>query len=105
MPLRVEYVPHPRDYFRIEEGTPYTVPQGKTFVLAGVGLHSPSSGVSTVYVAINGATTEFWANAQAAGGFGEAPRGLTYGPGTLIEVNDFTAGTGQSYAVGYLVYQ
>lgn len=103
MPLRVEYVPHPRDYFRIEEGTTYTVPPGKTFVLAGAGLHGPSTGVSTIYVAINNAVTDFWANPSSSGGFVEAPRGLSYGPGTLIDVNDFTAGAGQSYAVGYLV--
>jgi hypothetical protein len=38
--IRVEYMPHPRDYVQIKEGTPYTVPGGKIFVLTALGSHN-----------------------------------------------------------------
>jgi hypothetical protein len=33
--------PHPRDYVRVIEGVPFTVPAGKIFVMRGLGASSP----------------------------------------------------------------
>ena len=35
--VNIEYVPHPRDMVVIKGGAPYTVPEGKIFVLTGLG--------------------------------------------------------------------
>lgn len=40
--FRIEYLPHPRDYVQIKEGTPYTVPVGKLLVVTGLGSADPA---------------------------------------------------------------
>lgn len=102
MPLRVEYMPHPRDVFRIEEGTQYTVPTGKVFVLMGLGNRLSGTGGVTVQLQANGVTEQM---TGANGSYWEAPKGSTYGPGTLLAVDDGHPANVDSYATGYLVVQ
>jgi len=103
-PLRVEYIPHPRDYFRIAEGPSYTVPAGKVLVLVGAGT-ALGTGANNVNVSINGTSVEFFFSFSGVNLFAEAPRGMTYGPGTTLQVLDNTAGAQESYAVCYLANQ
>ena len=44
--FRVDYGPHPRDMVVIREGTPYTVPAGRLFVLTALGAVSGDTGSS-----------------------------------------------------------
>lgn len=62
----VPYLPHPRDMVTIKEGTPYTVPVDKIFVLRGLGTTTIEDAVATpVFFVANGVTVL---------------RGGTYGP-------------------------
>jgi len=103
-PLRVEYIPHPRDYLRIADGSIYTVPVGKVLVLAGVGT-ALGTGANNVSVMINATYTELFFTYSGASLYVEAPRGMTYGSGTTLQVLDNTAGAQESYAACYLADQ
>lgn len=50
---RFQFGPHPRDFVRIQEGTPYTVPAGKVLVLTAVGRTAIQSN-QTATVSVNG---------------------------------------------------
>jgi len=100
--LRVEYLPHPRDIFRIEEGTTYTVPVGKVFVLMGIGRISSYGSTSTVVLNANGIAD--WSAGPQAAYLCPAPHGLTYATGTGITLADSSTPPGNdTYATGYLV--
>ena len=107
-PLRVEYMPHPRDMVQIKEGTPFTVPGGKVFVLTGLG--SAQAGTTGgAWVMVNGqvelSITSF-AQGNTVGNVpsvGEIPTGLTSAPGSTLTVGSSVAGTGRAW--GYLAQQ
>jgi len=67
MPLRVEYVPHPRDMVQIWEGTPYTVPAGKLFVLTGIGSTGNHPGYCTQGVPSSPMQIPVWLSVNAGG--------------------------------------
>ncbi|MFN0009304.1 MAG: hypothetical protein ACKVXR_15480 [Planctomycetota bacterium] len=102
-PLRVEYLAHPRDFVQIKQGMPYTVPQGKLFVLIGLGA---TTGVSDSYIYVNGlpevATTGCSGTSSLS--VRGVPSGLTIAPGSLITVSA-SAGGGEGRAWGYLAPQ
>lgn len=52
--LRFEYVPHPRDMIQIKEGTPYTVPADKIFVVTAMGGNRDVFGDNQFSLQVNG---------------------------------------------------
>lgn len=59
--VRVEYLPRPRDIVNLVQGTPYTVPTGKVFVVRD--FESSNAGGATLSLTINGSTV--WESAVA----------------------------------------
>jgi hypothetical protein len=66
--VRLTYGPHPRDYVRIVEGTPFVVPPGKHFVPTALGSNNSTlyptyelraDGISVVHVTIPASPTPF----------------------------------------------
>ena len=96
--VRIEYLAHPRDMVQIREGTPYTVPAGKLFVLTAIGLgsswSSPTGGSCPVRFLVNG-LDEFYSS--TSGGIQEVPTGLAVRAGDVIAL----AVGGGSACTGY----
>ena len=62
MSQRIEYGPQPKDFVRVQEGQPWTVPAGKVFVPTALGTADQwSAGVSTT-MSVNGAATCYYTN-------------------------------------------
>ena len=79
-PLRVQYLPHPRDYVRIEEAVgPYTVPVGKLFVV--VGSYLEGGGNLPILLVVDGVNVVFHTSLAW-------PEGLVYQPGQVIAADD-----------------
>lgn len=107
-PLRVEYMPHPRDMVQIKEGTPYTVPVGKVFVVTGLGS-TAAVNAPMAALAING-TVEATTIVQGCGGTEtrsvvELVAGLTAPAGSTISVQSNYPDPDDGRAWGYLVAQ
>ena len=104
-PLRVEYIPHPRDMVQVQEGTPYVVPTGKLFVLTSLGVTTQGP---TCYLHVNGQTeVVVYVGAPYAGGSNmvAVPSGFTVQPGATVDVITAGSSTGYARAWGYLVNQ
>lgn len=107
----------PQDMLRIREGTPFTVPANKWFVVTALGTRNPASnsiGYGTVELKIGG-VTELRAfsgmmnasNDSDVVGNGismrEVPRGFSIPAGSLIEVSDSNVwSSADAEAWGYL---
>lgn len=99
---RLQYGPQPRDFVRIQEGTPYVVPAGKCFVLSCFGSAEASGDSVTVTrngVAIVGTTTEAWYGFPAS--LRPTPSSLAFQAGDLIDVQATDPGP-DGRAWGYL---
>jgi hypothetical protein len=99
----VSYGPSPRDMVQIKEGTPYTVPPGKLFVLTGVGS---TVGCYTVTLKVNGqdeASTVFSCPSTGCS-IMSAPVGFTVASGSTLETSSNT-GLQVARAWGYLADQ
>lgn len=113
----VNYMPHPRDMVTIKEGTPYTVPTGKIFVLTGLGTTVLNEELSTPVVFTADGVTE-----QRGGTYGPAsatvvggsrfyhdvctgaptPPGMTYAAGVVLAVTGGAASGTDGRAWGYI---
>lgn len=103
MPLRVEYMPHPRDIVKIENGTQFTVPAGKIFTLMGGGGRG-LQGLSGVYFGVAG--TVEWESAIGGPYVQTAGPGMVYGPGTVLAASGMAPYSQQNvYIIGYLAAQ
>lgn len=101
---RVEYGPHPRDMVQVKQGTPYTVPPGKLFVLTGLG---GADNLGYSQLSVDGASeAAVMATCSNGGGstVASVPSGFTVPGGSTISVVT-TSGGGQSRAWGYLANQ
>jgi hypothetical protein len=97
-PLRVEYMPHPRDMVQIHEGVPYLVPAGKLFVVSALGAAGSLSQTSFI---VNG---QFEFSTTATSSYttiGTVPSGFAVPAGSTITVS----GGGSGRAWGYLAPQ
>lgn len=122
MPLTVVVGPlqaifrNPRDCVTIKEGTPYTVPVSKIFMLTGLGVTTVPAGTSTlatlsvddVVVLRGGIVGASQATVQAGTRFysqvcsvADVPEGITMSAGQVITVSD-NAVTSTGRAYGYL---
>ena len=109
---QVEYRPHPRDMVQIKEGTTYTVPAGKLFVLTGLGSRNLIGGTFTqITLMVNGAheVSSFGpyygngsANLEGGSSVVATPPGFTAPAGALIEVIGDVVSPDDSRAWGYL---
>lgn len=91
----LEVAPHPRDYVRFVEGTPYSVPPGKILVVTGLHVQQyyPSEGGTSRWVSsllIDGVVVfeEFHYPGLPSSGLPTvaAPRGLTATQGQVVSV-------------------
>ena len=100
-PPRIEYGPHPRDMVQIKEGTPYTVPVGRIFVLTGLGSTLTASGLT--FFKVNGEDLLIGGWSGGVGGqtatVAPIPMGCTVAGGSVISL---VSGAGQGRAWGYL---
>lgn len=91
---RVEVGPHPRDMVHIDEGSTFTVPTGKYFVLTGLGrVEQPGfavlrvNGQNEVSSYVNyGSNGAYWSSSQNSTTVVPAPQGFTAQWGATIEV-------------------
>jgi hypothetical protein len=104
-PAHVESAPRASDMVQIREGSAFVVPDGRTFVLTGLGTTS-TLGLATLRV--NGQEEVTAGGVAATAGFATivsippVPVGFTVGAGVRIEVDDGTTGTNRGRAWGYL---
>lgn len=101
-PLRVEYMPHPKQMVQIENGGPYTVPAGSLFVLTALGTQTLNYTHCILFV--NG-TPRIAHDSYALGGpftVSQAPIGLTVPAGSVLTMAN-TGGVPGGCAWGYLV--
>jgi hypothetical protein len=94
-------VAHPRDWVVVEEGVPYTVPQGKILVVTAIGAAHNSGGIGRVLV--NGTIQCETANdVQFGNGASvkQLPLGFSVTSGSTV---DTMCTTGLGRAWGYLV--
>jgi hypothetical protein len=98
--------PHPRDFVRIVEGVPFTVPAGKILVVTGMGWHTPGYGTHQLSVFVDGvsiyAEVVAWETAGTHNLGLEIPTpGIAVAAGAVVT----TASTYANYglALGYLV--
>jgi hypothetical protein len=104
----VGYGPEPRDMVQIHEGTSYTVPAGRLFVLTGLG--SGNFCTSPCALAVNGIHEASIGQSYNSGLFtGQSvqavPPGFTAAPGSIIDVTDGCASADDARAWGYLAPQ
>jgi hypothetical protein len=112
-PIRIEYLPHPRDMVQIREGTPFTVPPGRLFVLTALGTADASAGAGvSTWLKMNGqneaqAVSDFMntgqANNPSCSQITPMPAGFTAGPGSILEVVSNSGSMGRVW--GYLAPQ
>jgi len=95
----LQMAPHPRDFVRIVEGTPYTVPAGRILVVTAMGSVIGIGG-NWAICAVNGADAVFVWIDQVGGGVTEIPTGLTAQGADVVDVR--TAGQ-TGVLLGYLV--
>jgi hypothetical protein len=101
--------PHPRDYVRVQQGAPYTVPAGRVFVGRGMGFASNPGNVSfSLTMRINGQdvlsesgyyysdSTRTWHDQALT----EFPFGVTAQAGAAVSVNSSKV---DGVLLGYLV--
>jgi hypothetical protein len=90
----VGYGPSPRDMVQIKEGTPYTVPNGKLFLLTGLGTGGDTfGGPWSTSLLVNGQTKEASVLSTYSGsgtfysssGIVAMPPGFTATAGTVLE--------------------
>lgn len=86
--VRMQYMPHPRDMVQIEEGTPYTVPAGKLFVLTGLGSKYGMGGFVTLLVdGVDEPTANSTVSSSAtATSVAHVTLGLAGQPGSVIDL-------------------
>ena len=101
--------PHPRDYVRVQEGTPYTVPSGRIFVGKGMGFaDNPGSSAFSLTMQVNGASviSEYGWHANNAAGMWhdkkltEIPLGVTAQAGDVVSASSSRP---DGVVIGYLV--
>jgi hypothetical protein len=108
-PIRVivDGIPTPQQMVRVESGIPYLVPDGKLFVLTGLG--AAESSINHVRLIVNGVVEvgrDQMLNASLDGSWdttsiAPAPPGFTAAPGDILEVT--VEGVEAGRAWGYLV--
>lgn len=102
-PPRIEYGPNPHDYIQIKEGTPYTVPAGRLFVLTGLGVYQ--AGPVNVNLSVDGVTevsVSNTSNGASVCSIADVPPGMTVRAGSTIAIGG-SGGLGR--ALGYLAPQ
>lgn len=100
-PPRIEYGPHPRDMVQIKQGTPYTVPAGRIFVLTGLGDNQNLNQLARLQVDGQDELTMFGATGGAyppSPSVGPVPVGLTVAGGRTVTI----VSSNQGRAWGYL---
>ncbi len=80
-PLRMEFVPHPRDMVQIKEGTPYVVPVERIFVVTGLG-----AGLGQGATLLVNGTAELQTYATSGISILPAPLGLKFPAGSIVTV-------------------
>jgi hypothetical protein len=91
--------PHPRDYVRIHEGAPFTVPEGKVLSLTGITGYGGTPRAELTFNSSNIFTLE-WDDKC----FCRFPEGLSAGPLTVVEpVTPSSVGPYNKVLLGYLV--
>lgn len=110
----VGYGPDPRDYVQIREGTPFTVPPGKLFVLTGLGsADALPPGTPQFRLRVNGQVEVTTSTSNNESGVSSAvgdarsvvpvAPGFTAPEGSVIDVQDGSLGHGRAW--GYLAPQ
>lgn len=108
--FRIEYLPHPRDYVQIKEGTPYTVPAGKLFVLTGLGGERMANPASLLVDGVEEVVAGMY-TASSTGGIVQVstvvavPPGLTVHASATISVQGGSTAPEDARAWGYLASQ
>ncbi len=93
---------HPRDFVQIKEGTPYTVPAGKLFVLTALG-NTVAEMHTELFV--NGVAEAESSNAQSTGNavsMKRVPRGFAVAAGSVITLTSLWSAPDDGRAWGYL---
>jgi len=92
-PVQVEGVPTPQQMMRVKQGTPFTVPAGKLFVVTGVGAETMSQGADYIAIVIFDGL-DAWATSIAANGAaidGHVPAGLVAQQGQVVTTTLFAS--------------
>ena len=99
-PVQIEGVPTPSQMMRIVEGSPFTVPPGKVFVVTGTAFSSGAFGPSDVNVLFDGVSVlnVDGNTGSPTGGASAIPPGVVASEGTVVSVS--SVGTG--VLLGYL---
>ena len=105
--LNVEYLPHPRDMVRVQEGQPFTVPSGRIFVVTGLGCNN--SGVPNVVLFFDSGTGPLRvldvdptsSDGNGATSVKPVPSGLTASVGAIVSVTGGGSGD-DAVVLGYL---
>jgi energy-converting hydrogenase Eha subunit F len=91
----IQYLPHPRDYVQVREGTPYTVPAGKILTITATGTIDFYNFSDWAQVKINGtvenestalATTQMYNTVYFGNSMSATPAGFTAHSGDVVEV-------------------
>jgi len=107
--MRIEGIPAARDMVVVREGEPYTVPEGKLFVLTGLGVNSSGLSGSLWVDGVREAATTF--DVGNGSGWGREhlpsviamPAGFTANGGQTVEARGgFTGDPNDARAWGYL---
>jgi hypothetical protein len=104
-PVRIEYMPHPRDMIVIQQGVPFTVPPGKLLVMTALG-NTNADGQGAVLM-VNGAVelANAFVYAQNPPSVCPIPIGLALPAGSVVEPLTVAGSTGNGRAWGYLATQ
>ncbi len=103
---RVIGIPDPRDIIVIEEGTPYLVPAGHSFVVTALGTLPSGNALFAAILSVDGTPTlQFDHNRSAAANgmqMGFVPPHLVVPAGSVIKLNETNPGAAYR-AWGYLI--
>jgi len=108
--VRVQYMPQPRDYVQIREGTSYTVPSGRVLAITALGHATGSTNQPSfnVKLKVNGQeeVTAYYSDNSGVSTVMQLATGLNAHAGEVVEVATLTGGgTPHGRAWGYLAPQ
>ena len=105
--VQVGLNPHPRDMLVIAQGTPYTVPVGKVFVLTGLGTTYSWSGSKGGYLLVDGVQEVTCTTSQSSSTTGTTssvvavPTGFTVSENKSISVSGISSTEARAW--GFLI--
>jgi hypothetical protein len=100
--LTFRQTPTPAAFFRVVEGVPFTVPQGRALVITQLGWRHVSgspNNIAHLRLLIDG--DNVWSVWVLEGADGRITPGLVVPPGAVLSVSAGAGGTAEGVALGY----